>query len=241
MGGLVRHILAFDSIGTSAANVNRPRSSRSVDLLLAKSEPMRFAILGLYNSGSSAIAGMLHRLGANLGPPFWRQRPGRESTVYEADDLGAALRRWWDEPELIERATCDERIGWLRAWIERQESIRSAPAGAKHPLLALTARDVVAAWGADTRFIWARRSLAESIAGLTRRGWFPGREPAMQLRLWGAIDAFVGSGHAVTAIDWEETQRDPAAAAMRLAALVDLEPDDDQVAAAASLVRGPAA
>lgn len=42
---------------------------------------MRFAILGLYNSGSPALAGMLYRL--------------------EADDLAAALRRWCDEPALI--------------------------------------------------------------------------------------------------------------------------------------------
>lgn len=202
---------------------------------------MRFAIFGLYNSGSSALAGMLHRLGANLGPPFWRDRPGRESTVYEADDLAAALRRWWDEPELIERSTADERIAWLRDWIERQESGGSAPAGVKHPLLALSASDIVAAWGADTRFIWARRSLADSVAGLTRRGWFPGREPAMQSRLWDAIDAFVGSGIAVTALDWDETRRDPAAAARRLAALLDLQPDADQLAAAAGFVRGPAA
>ena len=202
---------------------------------------MRFAILGLYNSGSSALAGMLHRLGANLGPPFWCDRPGRESTVYEADDLAAALRRWWDEPALIERSTAAERIPWLRAWIRHQESTNPAPAGVKHPLLALSANDIVAAWGTDTRFIWARRPLAESVAGLTRRGWFPGCELAMQSRLWDAIHAFVGSGIAVTALDWDETRRDPAAAAMRLATLLELEPDLEQLAAAARAVRRPAA
>ena len=201
---------------------------------------MRFAILGLYNSGSSALAGMVHRLGANLGPPFWRDQPGRDSTAYEADDLAAALRRWWDEPELIERAPADERIAWLRCWIERQESTRPAPAGVKHPLLALSVNDIVAAWRADTRFIWAQRPFAESVAGLTRRGWFPGREPAMQSRLWDAINAFVSSGSAVTALDWEETRREPAAAALRLAALLDLKPDADQLAAAAGFIRGSA-
>jgi len=31
---------------------------------------MRFAILGLYNPRSSALAGMLHRLGADLQTPL---------------------------------------------------------------------------------------------------------------------------------------------------------------------------
>lgn len=202
---------------------------------------MRFAILGLFNSGSSALAGMSYRLGANLGPPFWRDRPGRESTVYEADDLAGSLRRWWDEPELIERSTSAERIPWLSAWIRHQESASPAPAGVKHPLLALSANDIVAAWGTDTRFIWARRPLAESVAGLMRRGWFPGRERTMQVRLWDAIDAFQRSGIAVTPLDWAETQRDPAGAATRLAALLELNPDSEQLAAAARVVRGPAA
>lgn len=140
-----------------------------------------------------------------------------------------------------QRSPADERIAWLRAWIERQESTRPAPAGVKHPLLALSVNDIVAAWGADTRFIWAQRPLAESVAGLTRRGWFQGREAAMQSRLQDAIDSFVDSEIAVTALNWEETRREPAAAALRLAALLDLKPDTDRLAAAAGFVRGSAA
>lgn len=202
---------------------------------------MRFAILGLYNSGSSALAGMLHRLGANLGPPFWRDRPGHQSHIYEADDLAKQLRQWWAEPLLVEQVDRTQRTAWLGDWIRRQESHCPAPAGAKHPLLALCASEVSIAWGEGTRFIWAYRPLGESIAGLTRRGWFPGREAAMQQQIWDAIESVQRQGVPVIAFDWRETQRDPATAATRLAALVGLAPDASQLAAAIGFVRGPAA
>lgn len=200
---------------------------------------VRFAILGLYNSGSSALAGMLHRLGANLGPPFWGDRPGHQSTVYEADDLARQLRDWWAEPQLVERADRAERTAWLGSWIRRQEGLSPAPAGAKHPLLALCGREVLAAWGEDTRIIWASRPLAESVAGLTRRGWFPGREAAMQQQLWDAIESLRRGGVAMTAMEWGHTQRDPVTAAARLAGILGLEPDASQLAAAVRFVRGP--
>jgi hypothetical protein len=200
--------------------------------------PRRFAILGLYNSGSSALAGMLHRLGANLGPPFWGDGRGRRSTVYEADDLARQLRDWWAEPRLVEQVGTEERRSWLAGWIRRQEERGPAPSGAKHPLLALSGPDVLAAWGPDTRLIWAWRPLAESVAGLTRRGWFPGREAAMQQQVWDAIELLQRDGVPIDCLDWRATQRDPATAASRLAGIVGLEPDGAQLAEAVSFVRG---
>lgn len=202
--------------------------------------PRRFAILGLYNSGSSALAGMLHRLGANLGPPFWGDRPGRQSNVYEAGDLAQQLRDWWAEPQLVEQVGREARTAWLGEWMRQQEERSPAPAGAKHPLLALCAREVLAAWGGETRIIWAWRPLDESVAGLVRRGWFPGREAAMQQQVWDAIETLGRQGVPIESLDWRETQRDPAAAAARLADIAGLEPDASQLAAAVQFVRAPA-
>jgi hypothetical protein len=199
---------------------------------------MRFAVLGLYNSGSSVLAGVLHRLGANLGPPFWGHRPGRPSTLwYEADDLARELRRWWAEPLLAEQVTAAERTSFLAAWIARQEAGSPAPCGAKHPLLSLCGTDLRAAWGPATRFLWSRRPLADSIAGLARRGWFPDREIAIQQQLWDGIEALIAGGAEVVAMDWATVRRDPAATAHELAELVGLAPSVEQLAAAAAWVR----
>ena len=128
----------------------------------SESNRRRLAVLDLYNSGSTAIAGMLHRLGVNLGPPFWGGDTD-PSSFYESYDLSWHLRRWWAEPELKMCVTAEYRIKVLRAWAGMQEAVRG-PIGAKHPLLSLCGTDLIEAWGAETRFVWACRSFAESLA-----------------------------------------------------------------------------
>ena len=117
----------------------------------------RIAVLGLYNSGSTVLAGMLHRLGVNMGPPFWMSFPSDASDInfYEPYDLSWHLRRWWDEPRAVERVPAAERIRFLEHWAAAPGCVPPGPMGAKHPLLSLCGRDLIAAWGLDVRFIWA--------------------------------------------------------------------------------------
>lgn len=198
---------------------------------------MRFALLGLYNSGSSALAGMLHRLGANLGPPFARD-PQSTAPIrrYESGDLGHSLRTWWNEPDIEERVPRDERVSWLVDWAGRHWLGSPAPLGAKHPLLALCTADIIAAWGADTRFLWSYRPLAESIAGLERRGWFAGRETTLQERLWSALRDFEAGHRGVVRLEWSRARADPHRTARELADFAGLEPTAGQFRAAADFV-----
>ena len=199
---------------------------------------MRFAVLGLYNSGSTTLAGMLHRLGANMGPPFWaNDDDGSEHNFYEPYDLSSHLRRWWDEPRIIERTPAEGRTAFLRDWVRRQESVGPAPVGAKHPLLSLCARDLMAGWGTDTRLIWSYRDLDASVRGLQRRGWFPGFEAAAQQRLWDALHEFARSNGNMVRVDWDDVRSDPSGAARHLASLVGLAPSATQLAAAAAFVK----
>ena len=77
--------------------------------------------------------------------------------------------------------------------------------GLKHPLLALSAREVAAAWGNSTVYVWAHRPLSESITGLRRRGWWAWHSGsgaagqaalarALQSRLWAALRGFFACG-----------------------------------------------
>jgi hypothetical protein len=99
----------------------------------------RVAVLGLYRSGSSAAAGVLHHLGVEMGAPYWMDN-------YESARLARRLRRWWHEPELQERFPAPERVRKLRDWISFLEGGGAAHVGAKHPLLSLCGDDLVQAW-----------------------------------------------------------------------------------------------
>lgn len=146
---------------------------------------MRIVILGLYNSGSSVLAGILHNLGVYMGgPPFFRQ-------CYEAVDVSVKLRTWWTEPDLVESVKPWLRVRYFRRWVKRKEQKGFTTIGIKHPLLCLSASDIEKAWGSEVRYIWSKRELDESIAGLIHRGWYFPDPVAMQNRLWESLMSFI--------------------------------------------------
>lgn len=173
---------------------------------------------------------MLHRLGVNMAPPFW-------GDFYEPYELSWHLRNWWNEPHLCDCTAPAQRVRFLRHWIELQESTAEGPVGAKHPLLSLCGPDLLAAWGADVRFIWSYRPLEDSVRGLKRRSWFPGQEEHVQRQLWDALQAFERSNAAIFKIDWLHVRANPARGAQELAQAAGLDPSGTQLDAAASIVR----
>jgi hypothetical protein len=198
----------------------------------------RIAVLGLYNSGSTVLAGMLHRLGVNMGGPFWRNsEDAHAENFYEARQLSGYFRHWFAEPLLQERTSAAERVRIFRQWAELQEAARPGPLGIKHPLLSLCASDLLQAWGPHTRMIRASRPLEESVHGLERRGWFPGFELDIQNRLWASLEAFEQAHPNVLRMDHHLVMNEPAEAARMLATAIGLDATEGQLQSAASLVR----
>jgi hypothetical protein len=144
----------------------------------------RIAIFGLYNSGSSVVASMVHRLGVFMGFDLHDQ-------YFEPKGLSQCLREWWNEPFLVERRSSFYRVQKLQKWIQQNESLCDLPCGAKHPLLALCCEDIVKAWGSDLKVIWCSRAIEDSIGSLKKRHWWPGHEVQVQTRLWNEISNFV--------------------------------------------------
>jgi hypothetical protein len=198
----------------------------------------RVVVLGLYNSGSTAIARVLHRLGVHMGEPFWANSiEGDNLNFYEPYDLSWRLRKWWSEPDAVEKVLSADRIRFLERWILLQECERPGAAGAKHPLLGFCAHDLVKAWGEHTVFIWAWRSLNESIEKLKQRGWFPGNHhESLQRKLWGSITNFAASHPGVIKLDFNQVRTDPMSAAKTLASLAGLEPSEETQKSAAACI-----
>ena len=201
-------------------------------------KPIRVAVIGLYNSGSTGIAGMLHRLGVNMGPPFWASNnDNSDENFYEPYDLARHLRRWWNEPHATEHTPAVVRRRFLTKWAHRQECVRPGPIGAKHPLLSLCGHDLAEAWGTQVRLVWSWRELDRSIQGLQRRGWFGEHGETLQITLWEALSQLASQRPDVMKLDWSGVKSDPAQAAKTLAEIAGLEPSRDGLASAVAFIR----
>lgn len=190
----------------------------------------RVAVLGLYRSGSSAAAGVLHHLGVEMGAPYYEDH-------FESARLAKRLRRWWHEPDLQELFPHAERVRKLRDWIYFLESRGATHVGAKHPLLSLCGADLLEAWGPEVRFIWTWRPLDESIASIRRADWWI--EPygeKLQRRLWDDVNQFF-AGREHLRVDFSDMLADPAREIRRIADYVNLPREGDGFATALASIR----
>lgn len=196
----------------------------------------RIVILGLYNSGSTALAGALHRLGVHMGEPYWYSSDERaKNNFYEPWDLACLLRYWWNEPDIRENTDRQTRIACLANWVRLRRCFYQSPIGAKHPLLCVCGDDLVTAWGVDTIFLRSCRPLEESIGRLRARNWFPQRGEALQRRLWQTMGEFcVRQPH--LSVEYRRLLSDPAAVLREIAAYAHLEPTASQFAAAEAFI-----
>jgi hypothetical protein len=187
----------------------------------------RIAVLGLYRSGSTAVAGALHHLGADMGAPFYHQ-------YFESAELSLALRSWWDEPRLQERTPSSRRVAALRRWACQRERSGSRWIGAKHPLLSLCGDDLLQSWGSGTRFIWCHRPFEDSVTSLEQAGWWQDCR-SIQRKLWTELDRFFGTQEHLR-IDYAELMADRAAQVARLVDFLGMQPTPEQQAAAVRFV-----
>ena len=196
----------------------------------------RIAVLGLYNSGSTALAGALHRLGVHMGSPFWYSSDDcAKNNYYEPWDLGCQLRYWWNEPAIRENTDRQTRIACLANWVRMRQCFHQGAVGAKHPLLCLCGDDIVTAWGADTIFLRACRPLDESIERLKARNWFSNREDSLQRTLWQALERFCARQPHLP-VEYRRLRNEPTIVLREIAAYAHLHPTASQLAAAEAFI-----
>ena len=187
----------------------------------------RIAVLGVYRSGSTAVAGALHHLGVDMGPPFFEG-------FYESAGLSKQLRRWWDEPRLVEKVGQTKRVRVLEQWIKEREAGGARWAGMKHPLLSLCGEDLVQAWGAETRFVRCCRPLADSIDSLKRLGRSVDGAH-LQGTLMAALDRFfAGREHLV--VEFADLMGNPRHEVERLVEYLQITADAEKMAAAVRFI-----
>lgn len=184
------------------------------------------AVLGTYRSGSSAVAGVLHYLGVDMGAPFWGQH-------FESAELSQALRHWWSEPRLLPAMSAARRQVHLRAWLTGRQR-EAGLVGAKHPLLSLCGEDLLQAWGAEVRFVWCQRPLQDSIDSLQKQAWWAEAERIQRLLDNANCEFF--REHSFVPIAFDELLEAPGAQIERLTAALGLKPTQMQLAAAVAWI-----
>jgi hypothetical protein len=187
---------------------------------------IRIAVLGLFRSGSTAVAGVLHHLGVDMGKPFFE-------SFFESDWLAHQLRIWWNEPYLLEQTPKAERIHILREWVRERESNGSSHVGMKHPLLSLSANDLLEAWGDKTRFIWTYRPIEDSIASLNRLCWE--NTEYVQRTLWDKLTKFFANQEHLR-LEFSQMMRQPAIEIERIATYLGLLPTREQFQSAVRFI-----
>lgn len=191
----------------------------------------RIAVLGLYRSSSTVVAGVLHHLGVDMGAPFY-------GGYYESEWLSKQLRRWWDEahlPHLREKAPQAKRVRILTEWIQKRERAGAEWVGMKHPLLSLCGEDPVKAWGEETKFIRCCRPLDESVESMRRGMGFYNNPELAAGTLFAALDHFFAHRPCLE-ITFADMMKNPAGEIRRLIQFLEITPDESHLAAALQFV-----
>jgi hypothetical protein len=162
-----------------------------------------------------------------MGPPFFEG-------FYESAGLSKQLRKWWDEPRLVEKVGPAKRVRALEQWIQEREASGAKWVGMKHPLLSLCGDDLVQAWGPETRFIRCCRPLTDSIDSLKRLGRSVDGAH-LQGTLMAALDKFF-AGQEHLAIEFADLMSNPRREVERLMAYANITADAEKIEAAVHFI-----
>ena len=206
-------------------------------------EPQRLVcVVGPYRSGTSAVAGLLHRLGVPMGDGWKPARPGNAGGTYEDQQLATMCRRWFRETSIVERVGRRQRRRDIRQWLAGRPQL----AGAKHPLLCLCLPQLARVCP-SVQFVAVDRPVSESVTSLIARRWSPAHAARATSRLIAARERDLATiAKPVCRIAYHDLLANPADAVDRLIAFLDLTPTEDQrrdaiswIDPAQQTVRGP--
>lgn len=180
-------------------------------------------VLGLHNSGSSALAGVIHKLGVSMGDLWAPAAHDKNGGGFEARYLAKLCERLMPFPstqlKVPERAVAPALLKWMNS----RKGIRL---GMKYPHLCYFAQFLP-----DVQVIHADRPLAESVRGLQRRerGRTCERKcRTIQTYLEGHKRAYLQS-HDHLNVKYADLLKDPRGQIERLCHYLDISPTETQM------------
>jgi len=212
----------------------------SVDPIGEPSVEPIIVVLGMWCGGTSAVAGVLHRLGVFMASEFdWAGREPHD--IWEDLRLAHICRSSFDftdpcgslrgDPGLFDRK--------LRRWAEEhRRSARAAGArpGVKNPHLCLVVDSLRAAWGPIVPVV-VDRPVDKVVTSLTRCGWWKDDDERAEVtrHTFATRDLALGDAPRIR-VDFEQLRAEPVAAIGRLVAELGLTVTQEQLDAAADMI-----
>ena len=189
----------------------------------------KVVILGAWASGTSAMAGILERMGFYTCPSHWITYDERTPISYEPNALREIVLPCMEEAELTYKEGLDRAAlrNKLAAWIETEEE--KAEQGGwrglaiKLPHLAFFLPEVCAAW--DPHFLVMTRRLNDIERTRQRRAWQPYLGAAGAKAIYGKLFGdLLALQRSYLTVAFDELRGAPEREIDRVAAFIGLEP-----------------
>ena len=199
------------------------------------------AVMGPFSSGTSAIAGVLHRLGVAMGTSFEAPDATNYSGHYEAKELAIMCRQMFQEPWMTERCNSTERQSLLRVWAmihTRSNLHKSSIVGGKHPSFCLMGNELTQAWN-EPVVVSVERDENEICSSLLRRNWGWPLDVCINItrELLKSQRLFTSTYPRVIRLGYNDLRCNPRSVITRLCSKLELRPSQESFETAVSFIR----
>lgn len=201
------------------------------------------AVLGVYRGGTSCMAGVLQRLGIELGPNLKAARQENPTGFYEDELLGEVCRNIFSEPWLTRQAGQEQSMSLLRWWASKR--CRDLPGddkgmlAGKHPLLSLLVQELELTWN-HPKFIVLNRPVADSLRSLKKTGWgwpVEAMEYVLPRMMKSRDEALEKCGASHLRVDFDLLRQNPRSVISEVIEFLECFPSDSQIQSAIDFVQ----
>ena len=208
----------------------------------SKRKPLRplVVVLGQYRGGTSAITGIVKKLGGwggdgDVRPPNISNPTG----FHENPSLDSVCKSFFELPEHKPLGETSQKVEELKDWREEQEDSspeRSKFLVAKNPLLCLMSNEIDLAWP-DAKYIGVRRDPDHSRRSVIARGWDWSEEQVTSsiLSMVKERDIFLERKSCLW-VDFESAISDPDLVTRKIAEFIDLGIGDSEIIEASKTI-----
>lgn len=195
-------------------------------------------VLGLYRSGSSLLAGMLHHLGVHMGEQFHPSDKNACPTgSYEHLGIWQVCQKIFKEPKPRKEISLVQRVAALSHVMRLHRLSVETISGAKHPLLCALIPELQMA-SPDLKFVSIERDFETSLASMVFLKWW-GASKSQYRDLLSALEAERVAHLGQTdhhRLSYDDLLQNPQKELADICGFLDLKPNEAQFKAALGIL-----